>query len=93
MAQEKLLIQNGTLLLPGGTKQNSDLLIAGDKIVQIAPKIDASSASKVIDASDLLVMPGIIDTQVHFREPGLEHKEDLHTGSKAAVLGGFQRGL
>ena len=48
----------------------------------------AASAAEVVDAKGLHVLPGVIDTQVHFREPGLEHKEDLETGSRAAVLGG-----
>jgi dihydroorotase len=47
-----------------------------------------SAAAEVIDAGSLHVLPGVIDTQVHFREPGLEHKEDLATGSCAAVMGG-----
>jgi dihydroorotase len=46
------------------------------------------AAEEVIDARGLLVMPGLIDTQVHFREPGLEHKEDLGSGTRAAILGG-----
>jgi dihydroorotase len=50
--------------------------------------LSASAAGEVIDAKGLHVLPGIIDTQVHFREPGLEHKEDLETGSLAAVMGG-----
>src|SRR5271156_5948173 len=48
----------------------------------------SASAGEVFDARGLTVLPGVIDTQVHFREPGLEWKEDLETGSKAAVLGG-----
>src|SRR4029453_8332807 len=47
-----------------------------------------ASPGKVIDAKGLHVLPGVIDTQVHFREPGAEHKEDLETGSRAAALGG-----
>src|ERR1043165_6967938 len=47
-----------------------------------------ASAGEVFDATGLTVMPGVIDTQVHFREPGLEWKEDLETGSQCAVLGG-----
>ena len=48
----------------------------------------SAAAARSIDATGLHVLPGVIDTQVHFREPGLEHKEDLETGSRAAVLGG-----
>ena len=50
--------------------------------------LSAAAAGEVIDARGLHVLPGIIDTQVHFREPGLEHKEDLETGSLSAVMGG-----
>ncbi len=50
--------------------------------------IAADRAGEVIDCTGLHILPGVIDTQVHFREPGLEHKEDLETGSRAAVLGG-----
>ena len=48
----------------------------------------SGDAGETIDCTGLTVLPGVIDTQVHFREPGLERKEDLETGSRAAVLGG-----
>jgi dihydroorotase len=50
--------------------------------------LSAADAGEVIDAGGLTILPGVIDTQVHFREPGAEHKEDLESGSRAAVLGG-----
>ena len=50
--------------------------------------LGSAAAAETVDASGLHILPGVIDTQVHFREPGLEHKEDLETGSRAAVLGG-----
>ena len=50
--------------------------------------IPASAAGEVVDCTGLTILPGVIDTQVHFREPGAEHKEDLATGSRAAVMGG-----
>ena len=50
--------------------------------------LSQASAGQTVDASGLTVLPGVIDTQVHFREPGLEWKEDLETGSRAAALGG-----
>ena len=52
--------------------------------------IGAGEAGKTIDAKGLHILPGVIDTQVHFREPGLVHKEDLESGSVAAVMGGAQ---
>ncbi|CAN1724637.1 dihydroorotase [Hyphomicrobium sp. 1Nfss2.1] len=81
------------LLLKGGTVVNHDgigvrdVAIRGGRIAAIG-QIDQSLAGEVIDAKGLHVLPGVIDTQVHFREPGLEHKEDLETGSRGAVLGG-----
>ena len=52
-------------------------------------KIEETSNQKILDANDLVILPGIIDTQVHFREPGSTDVEDLESGSKAAVLGGI----
>jgi dihydroorotase len=81
------------LLLRGGTVVNHDgrgvrdIAIRGGRIAALGD-LSAASAAEVIDARCLTILPGVIDTQVHFREPGLEHKEDLETGSRAAVMGG-----
>ncbi len=64
-----------------------DVGIISGKIAAIGD-LSHDSAAEIIDATNLLVMPGVIDTQVHFREPGLEHKEDLESGSRAALMGG-----
>jgi dihydroorotase len=64
-----------------------DVGISNGRIAVIG-SIDSQRGGEVIDARGLHILPGVIDTQVHFREPGLEHKEDLETGSRAAVLGG-----
>lgn len=64
-----------------------DLGLVAGKIAEIGDLIQVS-AGEAIDARGLTILPGVIDTQVHFREPGLTHKEDLETGSRAAVLGG-----
>ena len=64
-----------------------DIGIKGQAIVQINSKI-TETASKEIDCTNQLVLPGVIDSQVHFREPGLEHKEDLESGTRGAVAGG-----
>ena len=64
-----------------------DIGIRGGRIAALG-NLSAASAGEVIDATGLHVLPGVIDSQVHFREPGLEHKEDLETGSLAAVVGG-----
>ena len=81
------------LLLKGGTLVNHDgvglrdIGIKNGKIIALGP-LDPAGAGEVIDATGLHILPGVIDTQVHFREPGLTHKEDLETGSRAAVMGG-----
>ncbi len=80
-----LIIKNGSCYI-NGELVKTDLGLSGEKIKKIG-KIELNS-SKVIDATDKLVLPGIIDTQVHFREPGSTDAEDLESGSRAAVLGG-----
>lgn len=81
-----LLIRNATLVTPAGVHAG-DLGVCDGKIAAIG-SLAPGDAGEVIDATGLHVLPGVIDTQVHFREPGLEHKEDLASGSDAAVLGG-----
>ena len=87
-----IIIRGGTCLLPhpsniGLIEQQADIGISNGRIVKIREKI-FDSAPCMIDATGLHILPGVIDSQVHFREPGLTHKEDLETGTKAAVLGG-----
>lgn len=81
-----LLIKNITVV---NAKESfiSDVLIENGKFTKIATNISESS-SEVFDGQGLTIIPGVIDTQVHFREPGPTHKEDLESGSKAAILGG-----
>jgi dihydroorotase len=68
----------------------ADLLIVNERIEKIAPSIhlETDAAVKEINAEGLYLLPGAIDDQVHFREPGLTHKATIHTESKAAVAGG-----
>ena len=82
-----LIIKNGNIVLDNEKIEKNDIGIRDSKIISIG---DLSSANRLesIDASNLHILPGCIDTQVHFREPGLTHKEDLLTGSKGAILGG-----
>jgi dihydroorotase len=82
----RTLIKNATCVLPAGT-QRVDVLLEDSTILGIAPPVSAA-VDEVIDADGLHLLPGVIDDQVHFREPGLEHKEDLHTGSLACAKGG-----
>ena len=81
-----LLITGGQVFTPSGLIE-ADVAVAAGKIADIGT-LDAGKADEVIDAKGLTVLPGVIDTQVHFREPGLEHKEDLESGTRAAVMGG-----
>ena len=80
-----LIIKNGSCYIDGKLTK-TDIGLSGNKIKKIG-KIELNS-SKVYDATDKVVLPGIIDTQVHFREPGSTDAEDLESGSRAAVLGG-----
>ena len=80
-----LIIKNGSCYIDGKLVQ-TDIGLSGNKIKKIG-KIELNS-SKVFDATDKVVLPGIIDTQTHFREPGSTDVEDLESGSRAAVLGG-----
>lgn len=68
-------------------QERTDIAVTNGKIAALG-NLSTLSAKKTIDANHLTVLPGIIDSQVHFREPGLTHKEDLESGSKAAILGG-----
>jgi dihydroorotase len=82
-----LLIRGGRVLLPNGEFLVGDVEIRESKILRVAPSITAE-ADLEIEAKGLTVLPGVIDPQVHFREPGLEHKEDLFTASCACAKGG-----
>ena len=81
-----LIIRNADIINHAG-RGRGDIGISGGKFTAFGD-LSQDSAAEIFDATGLLAMPGVIDTQVHFREPGLEWKEDLETGSQAAVLGG-----
>jgi dihydroorotase len=82
-----LLIQNAQVLLPDGSFQSGNVSVQNGKIVAVGPDVTLES-DQVINAEGLTLLPGVIDPQVHFREPGLEHKEDLATASRACARGG-----
>ena len=88
MNSSDLLIKNATVV-----NENKifvcDLLIRGNRIEKIADTIEASAAMEVFDATGKIILPGLIDDQVHFREPGLTHKACIRTESKAALAGGI----
>ncbi|MEN9386042.1 MAG: hypothetical protein RLZZ185_783, partial [Bacteroidota bacterium] len=83
---KKYLITNACVVNEGEIKE-CDVLIAGERIERIAPSI-SDSAAEVIDLAGNFLIPGMIDDQVHFRDPGLTYKADLETESRAAVAGG-----
>ena len=87
-----MIIKNGFIIDPA-TKSSykADIRIADGKISEIKPDMSLapSDAEEVVDASGLTIAPGLIDTHVHFRDPGFTHKETIHTGALAAAKGGF----
>ena len=86
---DSILIKNAQLVNEGSVTR-SDVLIVGDRIAEIASSISLkSSGTRVVDADGLYLMPGMIDDQVHFREPGLTHKATIESESRAAIAGGI----
>ena len=83
----KLLIKNATIINEG-KRSSKDIYIEGEYIKEIKSNIDTDENIEIINAKGFLVIPGMIDDQVHFREPGLTHKGDIRTESQAAIAGG-----
>ncbi len=83
-----LLIRHARIILPNSEFLIGDVLIRDRLIVEVAPEISTTTPTREIDAQGLTLLPGVIDPQVHFREPGLEHKEDLFTATCACAKGG-----
>lgn len=81
-----LLVKGGLAVTPNGL-QEADVGLSEGRIVALG-QLDSAAADEVLDATGLTVLPGVIDSQVHFREPGNEHKEDLESGTRSAALGG-----
>ena len=85
-----ILIKNGRVIDPSQNIDGyKDVLIKGRKIQGIYTKGKAPDAGKIIDASNCIVIPGLVDMHTHLREPGFEYKETIKTGTMAAVKGGF----
>ena len=95
-----MLIKNGRVIDPeSGFDGLADLLIEDGKIKKIVKRIDGGAdntvpervngADEVLDASGMIIAPGLVDVHVHFRDPGLTHKEDIETGAAAAKAGGY----
>ncbi len=81
-----LLLCNGTVVT-SSRSETADIGVKDGRIAAVG-SLKGANAAEVLDISGLTVLPGVIDTQVHFREPGLTHKEDLESGSRSAVMGG-----
>ncbi len=89
MKMNKILIKNARIVNEGSIFEG-DVLIENDLIVEVADSISLKTSDcKVIDAEGNYLIPGAIDDQVHFREPGLTHKGDIESESRAAVAGGI----
>ncbi|WP_343208966.1 dihydroorotase [Anaerolentibacter hominis] len=87
--QRRTLIQNGHVIDPASGRDGIyDVLVVGDKIEKVSEQI-SEQADEIVDAKGCLVMPGFVDLHVHLREPGLEYKETIATGTQAAARGGF----
>lgn len=82
----RTLIQGATCVLPSGQKR-TNVLVEDSRILDLDPPVTAA-VDEVVRADGLHLLPGVIDDQVHFREPGLTHKEDLHTATRACAKGG-----
>lgn len=91
-SSNSIIIRQATVVLPDGELAIRDVEIRGGKIVEISPEISSPSPTEETslekDGEGLTLLPGVIDPQVHFREPGLEHKEDLSTATMACAKGG-----
>ena len=85
----KTLLKNGLVVdYKNNVQDTLDVLIENDKIKKVAKEL-TEEADKVIDCTNLIIIPGMIDMHCHLREPGFEYKETIETGSKSAVAGGF----
>ena len=90
MTSNDVLIKGGRVVDPAtGLDGLADILIKDGKIKAVSNDIKASNNTRVIDATHKHVIPGLIDCHVHLREPGLEYKETIETGSRAAAMGGY----
>ena len=83
--QLDLIIKGGEVFLPNSSIEKIDIGVKDSKIVELGD-LSKKDCEKKIVVNNLIVLPGAIDSQVHFREPGLTHKEDIMNGTKGAIL-------
>jgi dihydroorotase len=88
LSDAELLVRGGRIV-DGSGERVADVRVANGVIVEVAPSLDANTGARVLDAEGCVVAPGLVDIQVHFREPGREDSETIETGARAAALGGF----
>ncbi|HET9444331.1 MAG TPA: dihydroorotase, partial [Acidimicrobiales bacterium] len=90
MSGAAVLLRGGSVVDAGG-RRRADVLVGDDgRILEVGPDLDATgTGARVLDASDALVVPGLVDLHTHLREPGREEAETVETGSRAAALGGY----
>jgi dihydroorotase len=89
-AGQPLLLRGGRVIDPATSRDGTaDVLLRGDRVVEVGTGLGTPDDAHVIDAAGLVVCPGLIDLHVHLREPGQEHKETIATGARAAAAGGF----
>jgi dihydroorotase len=84
-----ILIKGGHVIDPGRWNGPADVLIEEGRVARIAPNLPAPQHATVIQAAGQMILPGLVDVHVHFREPGFEYKETIQSGTAAAVAGGF----
>lgn len=85
----RTLISGGTIVNPAGKEGYLDIVIEDDRIVAIGTATKNIAVDQTIDATGLIIAPGLVDTHVHFRDPGQVWKEDIYTGAEAAKRGGY----
>lgn len=84
-----ILFRNALVVNPAGESGRMEIRVSGGRIAQMAPRLSADGAVRIIDVAGRWVTPGLVDIHVHFREPGQTHKETIATGCMAAARGGF----
>ncbi|MEO1182467.1 MAG: dihydroorotase, partial [Cyanobacteria bacterium J06636_28] len=87
-AKQPLIIQKAQVLLPSGEIEPREVAIADGKITAVGTQLDVPSNTQTLNGRGMTLLPGVIDPQVHFRDPGPAHKEDLFTASCACARGG-----
>ena len=86
---ERIIIRGGRVVDPAsGIDRHADVLVEDGRIMRVGDQLPADGA-RVVDAAGLVVAPGLIDLHAHLRDPGLEYKEDIESGTRAAARGGF----